>query len=76
MMRNTGVADLHIICGARKGCILTLMTCPIPSVNSKGCPRSTEESNFVPSARVPCRVTVKCQWSHLKAEHFPEALST
>ena len=30
-----------------------LITCPIPSVNSIGFPRSTELSNFVPSVRVP-----------------------
>ncbi len=54
--------------------MLTLMTCPIPSVNSKGCPRSTEESNFVPSARVPCRATVKCQWWMSESRTFPRGL--
>ena len=31
-----------------------LITCPVPSVNSKGVPLSTLESNTLPSVREPC----------------------
>lgn len=50
----------------------TLMTWPTPSVNSKGCPLSTLESNFLPSASVPCRnhTACPCLGSHVWQQHM------